>query len=242
MFLQPINYIASLFLISMLVLSAPLKAGSERQVENSSSSPLKDTWVVEYEADDFSDEVERATLLFIPQDFSQQAAFLIRCQPFYTNFKVEYVEQKNNLLEDGELPNQSAKFAKHGFIYDTEQELTVKTTDRKEEYDVNIGGQTNYLSKSFKTVEKIKSNQLGMSFFFSFVDQSMPSFRAAKTKSEAKEFFSQLNRALQQQENIAFSLENNEGWQRNFELDSQRMQKFVPTEVMEFCLTKRKIK
>lgn len=219
-------------------------AASEKIIENpaNNSQLLNDTWVVEYEADDFTDKVEKATITFIPKDFTQQAAFIMRCKPFYTNFKLEYVDNTKNLLEDGELPNASSNFAKHGFIYDSEQQLTVNVDGDKERYNVSVGGQKNYLSKSFKTKQKIQPEQLGMSFFYMFVAQEMPSFRTDNTTDDALDFNTQLKQAFKQQKNIKFTLKSENGWQRKFHLDTTRMLNTIPLEVLKFCVTKRALK
>lgn len=251
------NYIASLkatphasktylttALICTLFMAPTSFAASETVIENPAQNNqlLNDTWVVEYEADDFTDEVEKASVLFIPKDFTKEAAFVMRCKSFYTNFKIEYVENKNNLLEDGELPNASSSFAKHGFVYDTEQELSVSVGGNKESYDISVGGQKNYLSKSFKTKQKIQSDELGMSLFFTFVAKEMPSFRADSTTDEALDFNAQLKKAINSHQPMQFTVESDNGWQREFNLDTARMLKTVPNEVIDFCVTGRKLK
>ncbi|QCU89959.1 hypothetical protein [Thiomicrorhabdus sediminis] len=229
-------------LISAILISGNTLAFEEKLIENPAHKPLKNTWVVNYEGDDFSEKLDTAKVLFIPADFSQEAAFFLRCNPFFTNFSIQYTEQQKNLMEDGELPNASSKYAKHGYIYDSKQTLKVKSESSSESYRLSIGGQTNHLSKLFKTELKQSEGLLGMSGFFSFTFEEMPSFRQATTNDEARDFFEQLNEAIANQENLDITLISDNGHKRQFNLDTQRMLKAVPQNVMEFCLTKRKIK
>lgn len=219
-------------------------ADEEQLIENpSKSSPfIKDSWIVTYQADDFTDKIKEAKVLFIPANFGQQAAIQLRCKPFFTNFSLQYTEQTKNLMNDDELPNASAKFAKHGYIYDDKQRLKVSANDDYETYEVSVGGQKNHLTNLFKTTNKIQPNQLGLSFFYSFTYQEMPSFRPGKTPEDARDFFKQIQQAVKHQTPIEFSLKTPQGWQRQFSWDTQRMMKVVPLEVMDFCLTNRKLK
>ncbi len=232
--------------LALLLLSSLTPASAElvKEVENPASGKqfLQDTWVVEYQADAFTEKMEKVKVLYIPKDMQDEAAFFLRCEPFFTNFSIQYTDWEKNLRENGELPNASAKFAKHGFIYDTEQELEVTVDGDDQEYDISVGGQNKHITKLFKTDQKLQPGQLGMSLFFSFVAAEMPSFRSAETSDEAKDFFKQLNQAINTQKPIQFKLENDRGWQRNFSLDTARMVNAVPQEVLEFCVTKRQIK
>ena len=217
-------------------------AGKYKEIERpTNNSELKDTWVVEYEADDFTDKIEHAKLLYIPNNMQDGAAFFFRCQPYYTNFSIQYSEAKQNLLEDGTLPNASSKFAKHGYIYDTKQDLTVEIEGDDETYDISVGGQNNHITKLFKTTEKLQADQLGMSLFFTFNFTEMPSFRKANSTDEAVDFFSQLNNAIKEKQTIQFSLKNSSGWQREFSLDTHRMLASTPSDVLDFCMTNRTI-
>lgn len=217
-------------------------AGEYKEIEKpANNSDLKDTWLVEYEADDFTDKIEHAKILFIPNNMQDGAAFFFRCQPYYTNFSMQYSEAKQNLLENGSLPNASSKFAKHGYIYDTKQDLTVEINGDDETYEISVGGQNNHITKLFKTTEKLQTDQLGMSLFFTFNFTEMPSFRKANSTDEAKDFFSQLNSAIKEKQTIQFSLKNSSGWQREFTLDTHRMLATTPPEVLEFCITNRTI-
>ncbi|WP_029407310.1 hypothetical protein [Thiomicrorhabdus sp. Milos-T2] len=111
--------IFSLFMAIGLSSQAAL-AGEEQLIENpTKGSPfIKDSWLVTYQTDDFSDKIKEAKVLFIPANFGKQAAIQLRCKPYFTNFSLQYTEQTKNLMSDNELPNASDKFAKHGYIYD----------------------------------------------------------------------------------------------------------------------------
>jgi len=219
-------------------------AADERLIENPSSKTpsYTDSWIVNYEADDFTDEVKEATVLYIPKNYGDEAAIQLRCKPFFTNFSLQYTEQKKNLMDDGELPNASSKFAKHGYIYDDKQTLTVSVNGNNEEYDVSVGGQNKRPTNLFKTSEKLQPGLLGMSFFFSFTYQEMPSFRPSKTPEDAVTFYKQIKHAVQNNKTVQFTLESEQDLVRKFTWDTQRMMAFVPTEVMDFCLTNRKLK
>ena len=232
--------------ITGLVLSASLTtAYAENQlVENppKDSKFISNSWVVKYQANDFTDEITSATVLFIPKNYGEQAAIQLRCNPFFTNFSLQYTEQEQNLLDDGELPNASAKFAKHGYIYDDKQSLKVTVEDDYETYDVSVGGQNKHLTNLFKTENKIQPGLLGMSFFYSFTFKEMPSFRPGKTPDDAQDFFNQINHAVKNGKTVKFTLESEQDLIRKFEWNTQRMNAFVPQEVMDFCLTNRKLK
>jgi len=226
------------------LLCTPAYAGDYQEVEKSfqKNELMQDTWVVTYQADDFTDKVEQAKIIYIPADLQTEAIFFMRCEPYFANFSIQYTDWEKNLKEDGELPNASDKYAKHGFVYDTEQELEISVDGDDEDYDISVGGQTNHITKLFKTDQTLQPGQLGMSLFFSFTFAEMPSFRDAKTSSDARDFFQQLNQAVKTQKPIQFQLENDQGWKRNFQLDTARMVKAVPEEVLGFCLTQRKLK
>ena len=232
--------------VTGLLLSASLTVtyAENQLIENppKDSEFISDSWIVKYQANDFTDEVTNATVLYIPKNYGEQAAIQLRCKPFFTNFSLQYTEQENNLLDDGELPNASAKFAKHGYIYDDKQSLKVTVKDDYENYNVSVGGQNKHLTNLFKTENKIQPGQLGMSFFYSFTFQEMPSFRPGKTPDDAKDFFEQINQAVKNNQTVKFKLESNQDLVRKFEWNTQRMNAFVPQEVMDFCLTNRKLK
>ncbi|HHS99849.1 MAG TPA: hypothetical protein ENK73_03240 [Thiomicrospira sp.] len=236
------NQVIAMFLLSLT--SSVSLAEEMKMVENpaTQNNEIKDSWVVNYQADDFTDEIKDAKILYIPKNYGEQAAIQLRCQPFFTNFSLQYIEQEKNLMDDGELPNASSKFAKHGYIYDDEQSLTVTVDGDSENYDVSVGGQNKHLTNLFKTKEKMQPGLLGMSFFYSFTFQEMPSFRPSKTPADAKDFFEQINDAVKNNKTVHFKLESNQDLVREFEWDTQRMKQFVPPEVMDFCLTKRKLK
>ncbi|MEA3405353.1 MAG: hypothetical protein U9R28_06395 [Pseudomonadota bacterium] len=229
-------------LISLSLLCSQAWAGDEKLIENPSNGLLKDSFVVSYTVDDFSDEVEDANILYIPKGYRQQAAFFFRCRPFFTNFSVQFLEQENNLKDDdGELANASKKFAKHGYIYDTKHDLEIITEGDSESMDISVGGQNIHLSKLFKTDIEKSSGLLGMSFHFTFNYIEMPKFRKASNSSEAEDAFELLNRAFKQQSPLVFELDGRNAEDRTFTLDIPRMQNFVPEEVIDFCISKRQL-
>ena len=233
-----------LLLTGLLTLSFNASAGEEKLIENPNKNLLKDTFVVSYVYDDFTDKVEDADVLFIPADYQNQAAFFMRCRPFFTNFSVEFLEQENNLKErDGSFKNSSPKYSKHGYIYDTKHDLKIKTDGDSERMEISVGGQNNHLSKHFKTDIPKSSGLLGMSFHFTFNYTEMPSFRKVGNTSESKDAYSLLNRALKQSTPLIFELEGrNKQQDRTFTLDTQRLQRFVPESVIEFCFSDRQLR
>lgn len=230
-------------LIISLSLS-PCYAQKEELIENpSKSSPyITDSWIVKYQANDFSEKITEATVLYIPQNYGKQAAFFMRCKPFFTNFSLQYTELEKNLMNGNELPNASDKFAKHGYVYDDKQRMKVQAGGDSNSYKLSVGGQKNHLTNLFKTEQKIQPGELGMSLFYSFTFKEMPSFRPESTPDDAADFFKQLNQAIQQKQDITFTLESNQDHTRQFQLNTQRMVDFVPEEVMDFCITNRQLK
>lgn len=233
-------------LITGVLLSVNLTAtyADSKLIENPPKENvfISDSWVVTYQANDFTDEVTNATVLYIPKNFGNQAAIQLRCKPFFTNFSLQYTEQERNLLEDDVLPNASPKFAKHGYVYDDKQSLKVTIEEDYEKYDVSVGGQNTHLTNLFKTKNKIQPGLLGMSFFYSFTFQEMPSFRPGKTPEDATDFFNQIYHAVKNSQTVNFTLVSKQDLVRNFEWNTQRMNAFVPKEVIDFCLTNRKLK
>lgn len=230
-------------LSSLFLFSLNAQAGKDNLIENSSSGILKDTFTVSYEYDDFTDEVTNADLLFIPADYQSEAAFFMRCRPFFTNLSVEFLEHESNLKErDGSLENDSAKFEKHGYLYDTKHRLTIKTKNDSERMSVAVGGQNNHLTKHFKTDIPKTAGLLGMSFHFTFNYLEMPSFRSVGNTTESKDAFKLLNRAFKQQTPLQFELDGRNAEDRNFTLNTQRLQKFAPQRVIDFCFRDRKLR
>ncbi|BCN93107.1 hypothetical protein THMIRHAM_08920 [Thiomicrorhabdus immobilis] len=219
-------------------------ATEEHLIEHPSkdSAFIQDSWIVNYQANDFTDKITEAKVLYIPANYGEQAAIQLRCKPFFTNFSLQYTEKSQNLMDDGELTNDSAKFAKHGYIYDDKQTLKVAVNDDYQTYETSVGGQKNHLTNLFKTQNKIQPGELGMIFFYSFTFQEMPEFRPGGTPDDARDFFKQINQAIKTKTSIEFTLKTKQGWQRQFNWNTQRMMEFVPPEVMDFCLTNRKLK
>lgn len=238
------NKMHFLILACLTSLSLQAQSGEETLIENPSKGLLKDTFKVFYVYDDFSDKVKDADILYIPADYTKQAAFFIRCRPFFTNFSVEFLEQANNLKEsDGRFENDSPEYTKHGYIYDTEHDLKVKTDGDYENMDISVGGQTNHLSKHFKTDIQKSAGLLGMSFHFTFNYVEMPAFRKVGNTSESKDAFALLNQAVKQQSPLVFELEGrNQAADRTFTLDTQRMQTAIPQSVIDFCFGQRQLR
>lgn len=218
-------------------------SGEDKLIENPSSGLLKDTFVISYMYNDFTDEVTDADLLFIPADYQTEAAFFMRCRPFFTNLSVEFLENEANLKErNGSLENDSKEFEKHGYIYDTKHSLRVKTEGASERMKIAVGGQNNHLTKHFKTDIPKVAGLLGMSFHYTFNYTEMPSFRSVDNSSESKNAFKLLNRAFKQQTPLVFELNGRNAENRVFTLDTQRLQKFAPASVIDFCFSQRKLR
>jgi hypothetical protein len=220
-------------------------ASEYHEVENPAQSNqtdtlLRDTWVVDYKTDDFTDTVTQATVLYIPQDYRTQKAIFMRCNDFFSNLSVQYLDEEKFLKDgDGELPNASPGFAKHGYVYDDKQQLTVKSDSGAVSFDISVGGQNKTLSKLFKTDIEKQPGLLGMSFFTSFTYKEMPSFRADTNSSDAKDFFNLLKPALAGNKPLYFELESDQDHKHSFSLDVKRMNEFVPKQVMDYCFTGR---
>lgn len=229
-------------------MSSFANATEYHEVENPAKSNqagtfLKDTWVVDYKVDDFTDTVKQATVLYIPQDYRTQKVFFMRCRDFFANFSVQYLDEEKFLKEsDGTLPNASPAFVKHGYVYDDKQKLTVKTDSDSVSFDISVGGQNKALSKLFKTDIEKQPGLLGMSFHTSFTYQEMPSFKADTNSSDVKDFFNLLKPALNSQNPLYFKLESSEGHKHSFSLDVKRMNEFVPKQVIDYCFTGRTLR
>mgnify|MGYP000277112352 CR=1 FL=1 len=219
-------------------------AANESLIENppKASQHINDSWVVKYQANDFTDKITEATLLYIPSNFGEKAAFFMRCKPFFSNFSLQYSELEKNLMDGNELPNASNNFAKHGYVYDDKQRMKVQTGNQSNHYKLSAGGQKNHLTKLFKTEKNIQPGELGMSLFYSFTFKEMPSFRPGSTSDDAADFFKQLNQAIKQKQDMQFTLESDQNHIRQFKLNTQRMVEFVPKEVIDFCVTGRQLK
>ncbi|MGM0542072.1 MAG: hypothetical protein ACQEQR_06505 [Pseudomonadota bacterium] len=237
-----------LFLILPLLLSSQVNAAEYHLVENpanvdESGTVLKDSWVVDYKVDDFTETVEQATVLYIPEDYRTQKVFFMRCRDFFANFSVQYLDEEKFLKDNnGTLPNASPGYEKHGYIYDDKQKLTVKSDSDSVTFDISVGGQNKALSKLFKTDIKEQPGLLGMSFHTSFIYKEMPRFKSDTNSSETKAFFNLLKPALTGQSPLYFELESAKGHKHNFSLDVKRMNQFVPKQVMDYCFTGRTLR
>ncbi len=242
------NKVRPLCLILPLLMPSFANATEYHEVEkpvtaNQTEGFLKDTWVVDYKVDDFSDKVKKATVLYIPQDYRTQKVFFMRCADYYSNFNVQFVDEEKFLKDsDGTLPNASPKFIKHGYVYDDKQKLTVKSATDSVSFDISVGGQNKALSKLFKTDIQKQPGLLGMSFHTSFTYQEMPSFKADTNSSDIEDFFNLLKAGLAGQKPLYFELESDEGHKHSFSLDVKRMNQFVPKQVIDYCFTGRTLR
>ncbi|WP_373017919.1 hypothetical protein [Thiomicrorhabdus sp.] len=234
-----------LITIGLICATFNAAAGEYQEIENPPASAggfIKDSFVVNYSADDFTDKIDEAKILYIPKDFSTQPAFFFRRRPYYTNFSVQFLEQEDKLKNsDGSLTNVAASFAEHGFVYNAKHDLKVSTGSDSERIKVLLGGQNNHLTKLFKTDVKQSPGLLGMSFYFTFNYQEMPDFRGASNTDDTKDVFKLLNRSLEKQQPLHLQLDGRNAPDRDFELDIKRMQQAVPESVIDFCLSGRKL-
>ncbi len=237
-----------LCLMLPLLISSQVNATEYHEVENPAKSNqagnlLKDTWVIDYRVDDFTDTVKQATVLYIPQNYRTQKVFFMRCRDFFSNLSVQYLDEEKFLKKsDGTLPNASPSFIKQGYVYDDKQKLTVKSNSDSVSFDISVGGQNKALSKLFKTDIKKQPGLLGMSFHTSFTYQEMPSFKTDSNSSDVKALFNLLKPALASQNPLYFELESSEGHKHSFSLDVKRMNQFVPKKVMDYCFIGRTLR
>lgn len=233
----------SFFALLTLVPAIGLSADYHEVEHPNANGLLKNTWVLNYQADDFSDKIQQATVLYIPEDYRHQNAFFMRCNDYFTNFSVQYLDHEAHLKSpDGTLQNDSPSFAKHGYVYNEKQTLRVKSAHDSETFSVAVGGQNNHLTKLFKTDIQKQPGLLGMSFYYSFTYKEMPSFRAESNSSQTQDFFKLLKSALQNNHNLQFELENKFDHRQDFLLDVERLNRFMPQEVMEYCVTARELR
>ena len=236
-----------LCLILPLWMSGHANASEYHEVENpakpnQTDTLLKDTWVVDYKTNDFTDAVTQATVLYIPQDYRHQKVFFMRCNDFFSNLSVQYVDEEKFLKDGDELPNASPGFAKLGYVYDDKQKLTVKSNSDSVSFDISVGGQNKALSKLFKTDIEKQAGLLGMSFHTSFTYQEMPSFKSDTNSSDTVDLFNLLKPALSGDNPLYFEIESDQGHKHSFALDVKRMNQFVPKQVMDYCFTARTLR
>lgn len=237
--------LATVMLLSSLSASI-IHAGEYREIENPKNQQnglFHDTWKLQYEADDFSDEIKSATLLYIPPDYRRDKAYLLRCKEYFSNFSVKYLDHEDSLKNsDGSLSNASASFAKHGYLYDDKQTLQVDNQTQQARFRVSVGGQNRNIFKLFKTDIEATPGLLGMSWHYSFTYQEMPDFKADSNDSDTQQFYQLLKQALATEKPIDFQLESDQGHQHRFQLDTARLKKFAPSEVLDFCISERKLR
>ena len=236
--------IKTVLLPALLTFSFTIQAGEEKLLENPSDGGLlKDTFAVSYVYDDFSEEIQDANVLFIPADYRSEAAFFMRCRPYFTNFSVEFLEQQTNLANrDGRLENDSPDYAKHGYVYDTKHNLKMTTDHQSKKMAIAVGGQNNHLNRHFESDIEKTPGLLGMSFHVTFNYTEMPAFRPVGNSASAKDVHRLLKRALQRQTPLIFELDGRNAPDRTFTLDTKRMQTFVPPQVIDFCVSNRQLR
>lgn len=232
----------ALFMLPILSIG-PVSAAEEELTENANWP--NGSWQLEYEYDDFSEKIHHAKLTYAPQDFASQKAFLIRCQPFYTNFSTSFLEEKNNLMENGKLHNDSSKYAKHGFIYDQKQDLKVEVAGRSFSEEVSVGGQIRALSNWFPLADSFKAankDKVSVSWHTSMVFKEIPSFTSTKNTDLSRKLFKAFKAAIENSTPMHFQLDMPNGIQQKYSLDVQRLKKFAPPEVLDFCLLNRTLR
>ncbi|WP_321275891.1 hypothetical protein [Thiomicrorhabdus indica] len=226
---------------SLLTTPFSLQAGQESDFENSHWP--KDAWFLEYEYDDFSDEIEFANLIYLPQDFLTEKAFLLRCQPYYTNVNVAFLEDESTIQEDGKYHNDSKKYAKHGFVYDEKRPIRLAVNDKTYQDQVSVGGQNRNLSKWLKPLNQtLPAGSLQMRFFSSIVYDNIPEFTSNRNNDLSRAFHQAINKGLKENSNINFRIDMPNNITHEFELNLQRLKAFAPPEVLEFCFTGRKLR
>ncbi|BBP46250.1 hypothetical protein THMIRHAS_16230 [Thiosulfatimonas sediminis] len=226
--------------VALFSLNTSALAGNERYTENANWP--KNAWQVDYEYDDFSEQVTHAQLIFIPENYGAQKAFFLRCQPYYTNFSVAFIEPRTAIMEDGKLHNNAPKFNQHGFVYSQERPIRFNVAGKKFHEDVDVGGQNRGISEWLKPTQlSLANNQLQMSFFASFAYDNMPSFARNTSNDFSRSLFTALKTALLKEQNVEFELQlPNENTAR-FELNGKRLKDFAPQAVLDFCLLKRQL-
>ncbi|MBF6057883.1 MULTISPECIES: hypothetical protein [Thiomicrorhabdus] len=236
------NLKTSLFALGLCI-TGPVSASDYSENERSFQDKPVDTWMLQYEADDFSDEVTRAQIIFAPKNFAEQQSYFFRCLNYSTNFSVQFLEEQKYLENsDGSLTNRSKKFAKGGFIYHDEQRLKVSVDGDSENYDIAVGGQTRNLTPLFKADVPNTPDLLSMSFHFEFYFKDMPSFTSKNSDDNSRRFFKQLKQALKTGKPLEFELFSPNSRVHKFSFDSERLKSFAPENVLEFCVIDRELR
>lgn len=227
----------------LLAMTTSLKALAAAESYAEKPSWPKDSWHIDYVYDDFSDAIDHANLIYIPADYSTQTAFLLRCQPYYTNVNVAFLANAKQIKENGEFHNDSQKFAKHGFVYDEKRQLSVKVGDASFQQDVSLGGQKRGLSKWLKPLnQSLPAGQLQMSLFSTLVYDNIPEFTSNRNTDLSRDLYQAISTGLSSNQTIQMYLDLPNSQTREFELDLKRLKAFAPTEVIEFCFTARKLR
>ncbi|CAN8141060.1 conserved exported hypothetical protein [uncultured Thiomicrorhabdus sp.] len=216
-------------------------AGSDNYAENNSWQ--NDSWHLEYEYDDFSDKIHSAKLIYAPQNYGPEKAFLLRCQPYYTNFSVAFLAPQKDIMENGEFHNNAERFEKHGFLYSEERNIKFKVNGEKYSDDVEVGGQVRGISQWIGAAKKdLPNDSLQLNLFSTLVYNDIPSFLGKQNTDLSEKLYTALKTALQQETVIQFTLEMPNGIDHKFSLDGKRLKSFAPPEVLDFCLLKRTLR
>jgi len=203
----------------------------------------KDAWHIEYQYDDFSDKIEQARLIYAPADYTQQAAFFLRCQPYYTNLSVAFLAPKTAIRENGEFHSNAQKFTKHGFVYSQQQTIRLQAEGQSYQSELDLGGQTRGISKWIQpALAKLPADQLQMLFFGSMIFSDIPSFTSEQNTDYSTQLFKALSSAIRNESTLKIQLSMPNNQSREFVINGKRLKQFTPEEVMDFCLLKRQLR
>lgn len=226
---------------SLVLSSNQLLAGSDRYAENDSWP--KDSWHLDYEYDDFSDKVKMAKLVYAPLNYGPEKAILLRCQPYYTNISVAFIEPKNAIMENGEFHNNAQKFAKHGFVYSEERDIKFSVNGKNYSEEVEVGGQIRGISKWIRATQtELADDSLQMNLFSTLVFSEIPSFLSKQNNDLSESLYVALKTAINNESSVQFTLEMPNDKNHTFALDGKRLKAFAPPEVLDFCLLQRKLR
>ncbi|MBN2646527.1 MAG: hypothetical protein JXR44_01935 [Thiotrichales bacterium] len=232
-----------LSLFGVMLLSTPVQASKNQLIEHRDGP--QDAWHLNYEADDFSDQILSAQLVYAPKNYRTQKAFMLRCDPYYTNFNVAFIAPQSDLMESGKLHNDSKKFAQHGYIYDQKRRLNLKLGQTQTSYSVSVGGQIkqppNWLPLP-ADFQKMHKDQVNLSWHSSMIFTEIPHFTSSYNNALSKELFQRFNQALVSKQPLEFTLNMPNNQTHHFELDAARLAAFAPKAVLDFCLQKRQLR
>lgn len=233
--------LATGFTAACFVMSTNVQAGSESYAENDHWP--KDSWHLEYEYEDFSDKITSAKLVYAPGNYGPEKAFLIRCQPYYTNFSVAFIAPEKDIKEDGEYHNNADKFAEHGFVYSQERDITFKVNADSYDEEVEVGGHNRGISKWIRAAsDNLPADSLQMNLFSTLVFSDIPSFLGKQNNDLSENLYAALKSAINNESSVQFKLKMPNDKIHEFSLDGKRLKAFAPQEVLDFCLLKRRLR